>query len=63
MFGAAAVLAAATQGPVFSIIFVRELTRTADPTMVALLIAVVLATMVARMFEERSIYSMEVAQS
>lgn len=63
LIGAAAVLAAATQGPVSSIIFVLELTRTADSTMVPLLIAVVLATSVTRIFEERSIYSIEVAQS
>ena len=62
LIGAAAVLAAATQGPVSSIIFVLELTRTADSTMVPLLIAVVLATSVTRMFEERSIYSIEVAK-
>jgi len=63
LIGSGAVLAAATQGPVSSIIFVLELTRTADSTMVPLLIAVVLATSVTRLFEERSIYSIEVARS
>lgn len=57
--GAGAVLAAATQGPASSIIFVLELTRTADSTMVPLLIAVVLATSTTRIFEERSIYSIK----
>jgi CIC family chloride channel protein len=60
LIGAAAVLAAATRGPVSSVIFVLELTRTADSTMVPLLIAVVSATLVTRIFEERSIYSIEV---
>ena len=63
LIGSGAVLAAATQGPVSSVIFVLELTRTADSTMVPLLIAVVLATLVTRLFEERSIYSIEVAKS
>ena len=63
LIGSGAVLAAATQGPVSSIIFVLELTRTADSTMVPLLIAVVLATSVTRLFEERSIYSIEIVRS
>jgi CIC family chloride channel protein len=63
LIGSGAVLAAATQGPVSSIIFVLELTRTADSTMVPLLIAVVLATTVTRHFEERSIYSIDIARS
>ncbi len=62
LIGAAAVLAAATQGPISSILFVLEMTRTADATMVPLLIAVVLATLVTRSFEQRSIYSIEVDQ-
>ncbi len=63
LIGAGALLAAATQGPVSSILFVLELTRTADSTMVPLLIAVVLTTLVTRLFENRSIYSIEVARS
>lgn len=63
LVGAAAVLAAATQGPVSSIIFVLELTRTADATLIPLLIAVVSATYVTRLFEDRSIYSIEVVKT
>lgn len=59
LIGAGAVLAAATKGPVSSLVFVLELTRTADATMVPLLIAVVSATTVCNIFEERSIYSIE----
>lgn len=59
LIGGGAVLAAATKGPVSSLIFVLELTRTADATMVPLLVAVVTATTVCNVFEERSIYSIE----
>ncbi len=59
LIGAGAVLAASTKGPVSSLIFVLELTRTADATMVPLLIAVVTATVTCKHFEERSIYSIE----
>ena len=55
LIGGGAILAAATKGPVSSLIFVLELTRTADATMVPLLIAVVTASAVCRLFEERSI--------
>lgn len=60
LIGSGAILAAATQGPISSVIFVLELTRTADATMVPLLVAVVTATFVTRLFEVRSIYSIEV---
>ncbi len=63
LIGAGAILAAATKGPVSSLVFVLELTRTADATMVPLLIAVVSATAVTRLFEERSIYSIEAPES
>jgi H+/Cl- antiporter ClcA len=63
LVGSAAVLAAATQGPVSSIIFVLELTRTADATIIPLLIAVVSAIYVTRLFENRSIYSIEVEKT
>ncbi len=59
LIGAGAILAAATKGPVSSLMFVLELTRTADATMVPLLIAVVCATTVSRLFEKHSIYSVE----
>ena len=59
LIGAGAVLAAATKGPVSSLVFVLELTRTADAIMVPLLIAVVSATIVCKLFEEKSIYSIE----
>jgi H+/Cl- antiporter ClcA len=59
LLGSGALLAAATQGPISSIVFVLELTRTADATMVPLLLAVVSATLTTRLFEERSIYSIE----
>ena len=60
LIGASAMLAATTQGPLSSIVFVLELTRTADSLMVPLLVAVVTATLVTRRFEKRSIYSIEV---
>jgi H+/Cl- antiporter ClcA len=55
--GAAAVLAAATRGPVSSLVLVLELTRHIDATMVPILLAVCGATWVAGMVESRSIYS------
>ena len=61
LIGSAAMLAATTQGPVSSVVFVLELTRTADSLMVPLLVGVVTATLVTRRFEKRSIYSIETA--
>ncbi len=61
LIGSSALLAATTQGPVSAVVFVLELTRTADALMVPLLVAVVTATLVTRRFEKRSIYSIEVA--
>jgi H+/Cl- antiporter ClcA len=55
--GAAAVLAAATLGPVSSLVLVLELTRHADATMVPILFATSGALLVARMFGSQSIYS------
>ena len=60
LIGASAMLAATTQGPVSAVVFVLEMTRTADSLMVPLLVAVVTATLVTRRFEKRSIYSIEV---
>ena len=53
--GSGALLAAATQGPISSIVFVLELTYHADALMVPLLIAVVGATVVSRHLEPKSI--------
>ncbi len=60
IIGAGAVLAAATQGPVSSVIMILELTWRIDPLMVPLLIAVAGAMLVARRLERRSIYSARV---
>jgi H+/Cl- antiporter ClcA len=61
--GAAAVLAAATRGPVSSLVLVLELTRHVDATMVPILLAVCGATMVAGCVESRSIYSVRAVDS
>lgn len=55
--GSGALLAAATQGPISSIVFILELTYHADAVAVPLLIAVVGATAVSRHLEAHSIYS------
>ena len=55
--GAGAVLAAASQGPISSIVFMLELTNHTDSLVVPLLIAVVGASAVARRFEPGSIYT------
>ena len=60
MIGAGALLAAATLGPLSSMVFLMELTHHADTLMVPMLICVVGATVVARHFEPRSIYSYRV---
>ena len=54
---AAAVLAAATQGPVSSIVLVVELIHVDLSLLVPLTLAVVGATLTARRLEERSIYT------
>jgi H+/Cl- antiporter ClcA len=54
LLGTGAVLAAATQAPVSSVVFVLELTGHAGPLVVPLLIAVSGATMTFRRFEARS---------
>ena len=61
LIGAAAVLAAATRGPVSSVVLVLELTRHGDATMVPILLAVVGATLTAGRLEPRSIYSARAA--
>jgi H+/Cl- antiporter ClcA len=57
LIGSGAFLAAATLGPLSSIVFLLELTRHADVLIVPLLIAAVGATVTARAWGVRSIYS------
>ena len=57
LIGSAALLAAATLGPLSSAVFLLELTRHADSLMVPLLMAVTGATYTARRLEARSIYA------
>ena len=57
IIGGAAVLAAAMQGPLAAIVLLLELTHRADALMVPVLLAVVGATVVARILGAPSIYS------
>lgn len=57
VLGAAAVLAASTQGPVSAIVMLTELTRRLDAFMLPVLVAVAGAVAVARRIEPRSVYS------
>jgi CIC family chloride channel protein len=54
--GAAAVLAATTQGPISAVVLMMELTGRARSLIVPLMLAVVIATLVSRTIEPRSIY-------
>ena len=56
VLGAAAVLAATTQGPISAIVLVMELTGLDRAFVIPLLLIVALATLVARTIEPRSIY-------
>jgi chloride channel protein, CIC family len=56
VLGAAAVLAATTQGPLSTVVLVIELTGQARSFILPLLIVVAIATLVARALETRSIY-------
>jgi H+/Cl- antiporter ClcA len=56
VLGAAAVLAATTQGPLSTVVLVIELTGQARSFILPLLIVVAIATLVARAIETRSIY-------
>jgi CIC family chloride channel protein len=56
IIGAAAVLAATTHGPVSSIVLVMELTGRDRSFILPMLLAVVIATVVARTLDARSIY-------
>ena len=57
LIGGAAVLAAAMQGPLASVVLILELAHHTDTLMVPLLLAVALATVVARRMGAPSIYS------
>jgi chloride channel protein, CIC family len=54
--GAGAVLAATTQGPISAVVLIMELTGDDRSFIAPLLLAVILATVVSRMIEPRSIY-------
>ena len=56
VLGAGAVLAATTQGPISSIVLMMELTGQGRSFVAPLLLAVILATLVSRTIEPRSIY-------
>jgi len=56
VLGAAAVLAATTHGPISSVVLIMELTARDRSFMLPLLIVVVIATIVARTLDPRSIY-------
>lgn len=56
VLGAGAVLAAATQAPISSVVFTLELTYNSNTLMVPLLLAVTGATLTYRMFESRTSY-------
>ncbi len=57
IIGGAAVLGAAMQGPLAAVVLLLELTHQADSLMVPILIAVVEATVIARLLRAPSIYS------
>ena len=56
LLGAAAMLAATTQGPISAVVLIMELTGYARAAIVPLLLVVATATLVARAIEPRSIY-------
>ncbi len=60
LLGAGAVLAAVMQGPVSAIVMVLELTHQLDSGMVPLMLAVAGASLVTRLLERRSIYTVRV---
>jgi H+/Cl- antiporter ClcA len=63
MLGAAAMLAATTQGPISTVVLMMELTGYARSATVPLLIAVATATLIARTIEPRSIYDARLTDS
>lgn len=56
VLGAAAVLAATTQGPISTVVLMMELTGQARASIVPMLLIVAIATLVARTIEPRSVY-------
>jgi H+/Cl- antiporter ClcA len=56
VMGAGAVLAATTQGPISAVVLIMELTGEDRSFIAPLLLAVVMATLVSRLIEPRSIY-------
>jgi H+/Cl- antiporter ClcA len=56
VLGAGAFLAATTQGPISAIVLMMELTGQARSSIVPMLLAIAVATLVARTIEPRSIY-------
>ena len=63
IIGGAAVLAASMQGPLAAVVLMLELTHHADALMVPILLAVVEATVLARLFGAPSIYSARLSAS
>ena len=63
LLGAGAMLAAAMQAPLSAIVMVLELTHRLDLGMVPLMLAVAGASLVTRLFERRSIYTVRIASS
>ncbi|GJD48661.1 Voltage-gated ClC-type chloride channel ClcB [Methylobacterium crusticola] len=62
LVAATALLAAATQGPVSSVVLMLELTRRLDSLMVPVLVAVAGAMLVARVLEPRSLYACRIRE-
>jgi H+/Cl- antiporter ClcA len=56
VIGAGAMLAATTQGPISAVVLMMELTGSDRSFIAPMLLAVVMATLVARTIEPRSIY-------
>ncbi len=63
LIGACAFLAVTTQGPISSVVLVLEVTQHLDNTVITMLMAVAVATLVGRLVEPRSVYSIRIAQS
>jgi len=56
LLGAGAVLSATTQGPISTVVLIMELTGTARSSILPLILAATVATMISRSIEPRSIY-------
>lgn len=61
--GAAAVLAATTQGPISAVVLVWELTGHDRPLIIPLVLAIATATLISRTIEPRSIYDARLSDS